>query len=100
MAENDNQAKNEYNNQNQANYVVGGMPCYNSPRRLVHIVRPARNIRQAEMKSGLLQILFVNPFVDLDHENPHTHLTKFYELFGTLEAHPKLFGTFVDNTLN
>jgi len=38
------------------------------------------------LKIGLLQIIYVNPFVGLDHEDPNTHLTKFYELAGTLGA--------------
>lgn len=36
------------------------------------------------MKIGLLQILYENPFIGLDHEDPYTHLTKFYEIVGTL----------------
>lgn len=39
------------------------------------------------MKSRLLQILYVNPFTGLDHEESYTHLTKFYEIVGTLGAH-------------
>ena len=28
----------------------------------------------------------MNPFTGLDHEDPYTHLNKFYEIFGTLGA--------------
>lgn len=38
------------------------------------------------MKTRLLQIIYVNPFAGLDHENPFTHLIKFYKLAGTLGA--------------
>ncbi|KAK2357770.1 hypothetical protein QL285_095012 [Trifolium repens] len=64
----------------------GVMPCHNSPRRLAHIVGPLKNTRQIEIKPGLLQILYANAFAGFDHENPYTHLTKFYEIAGTLGA--------------
>ncbi|XP_058732960.1 uncharacterized protein LOC131604545 [Vicia villosa] len=38
------------------------------------------------MKTGLLQLLYQNPFMGLDHEDPFTHLTKFYEIAGTIGA--------------
>jgi len=38
------------------------------------------------MKTRILQILYANPFVGLDHEDPFHHLTRFYELAGTLRA--------------
>lgn len=38
------------------------------------------------MYYGLLQILYANPFTGLDHEDPYTHLTKFYEIVGTVGA--------------
>lgn len=38
------------------------------------------------MKIVLLQILYANPFTGLDHEDPYTHLTKFYEIVGTTKA--------------
>lgn len=56
------------------------MSCHNGPKRLARIGRPQRNIRQAEMKIKLLQILYANHFGGLDYENSYTHLTKFYEL--------------------
>lgn len=34
----------------------------------------------------LLQIIYVIPFAGLDHQDPYTHLTKFYELVGTFGA--------------
>ncbi|KAK2382248.1 hypothetical protein QL285_069796 [Trifolium repens] len=71
-----------YNN----NKGGGIMPCHNSPRRLAHIVGPLKNTRQIEIKPGLLQILYVNPFAGFDHENRYTHLTKFYEIADTLGA--------------
>ena len=38
------------------------------------------------MKTGILQLLYVNPFAGLDHEDPHYHLTKFYEISGSVGA--------------
>lgn len=38
------------------------------------------------MKTRLLQILYENPFIGIDHEDPYAHLTKFYEISGTLGA--------------
>ncbi|XP_058775111.1 uncharacterized protein LOC131649366 [Vicia villosa] len=58
-------------------------PCESSPRRFAHLTNnPAA--RRAEMKTGMLQIMYANPFSRLDHEDPYTHLTKFYEIAGTL----------------
>ncbi|XP_058774726.1 uncharacterized protein LOC131648998 [Vicia villosa] len=60
-------------------------PCESSPRRFARLTNnPAA--RRAEMKTGLLQIIYANPFAGLDHEDPYTHLTKFYEIAGTLGA--------------
>lgn len=42
MDNNNNQNNNKDNNANNGNNV-SGMPCHNSPRRLVHIDRPQRN---------------------------------------------------------
>lgn len=36
------------------------------------------------MKIGLLQILYANLLVGLYYEDPYTHLTKFYNVVGTL----------------
>ena len=58
-------------------------PCANSPRRAAQFARNANNARQSEMKTGLLQIMYQNPFTGLDHEDPYTHLIKFYEIAGS-----------------
>lgn len=34
------------------------------------------------MKTGLLLILYTNPFEGLDHEHSYTHLIIFYKIFG------------------
>src|ERR1044072_3196034 len=55
-----------------------------TPRNMTRIGRVAGNDeRPPEVKSGLVQLMYANPFAGLDHENPYTHLTKFYELCGT-----------------
>ncbi|MCI76958.1 hypothetical protein A2U01_0098228, partial [Trifolium medium] len=43
-------------------------PCHNSPRRVAHLANPQRGARQTEMKTGLLQLLYANPFAGLPHE--------------------------------
>ncbi|CAJ2671279.1 unnamed protein product, partial [Trifolium pratense] len=65
---------------------AGIRPCHNSPRRLAHLARPPRGARQTEMKIGLLQLLYANPFTGLSHEDPYNHLVKFYEIAGSLGA--------------
>lgn len=67
-----------------AEEVIIRGPCVNNPRRNAHVVRLAQNARNHEMKTELLQILYANPFVGLDHEDPYTHLNKFYEIASTL----------------
>lgn len=74
-----------YNN-NQNNNNTGGMPCHNRPRLLAHIAIPQRNVYLTEMKMRLLQLLYANPFIGLDHKDPYIHLTIFYAIFGTLGA--------------
>lgn len=44
------------------------------------------NTEKLEIKIGLLKILYANSFVGLDHEDLYTNFTKFYKLYGTLEA--------------
>lgn len=66
--------------------VVRNMTCYNSPRWLAHMAKTPTNTKQAEMNTWLLQIIYANPFVGLDHEDSYTHLTKFYDLANILGA--------------
>ncbi|XP_058732758.1 uncharacterized protein LOC131604330 [Vicia villosa] len=61
-------------------------PFVNTPRSNAQFDRDQNNGRKSEMKTGLLQLLYQNPFTGLDHENPFTHLTKFYEIGGTIAA--------------
>src|ERR1044072_4553178 len=60
-------------------------PCVNSPHHTAQFACQA-NARFTEMKTGLLQILYANPFHGHDHEDPYTHLTKFYEIAGAARA--------------
>ena len=57
-------------------------PCVNSPRHNAQFARNANNGRHSEMKTGILQLLYGNPFTGMDHEDPFAHLTKFYEIAG------------------
>lgn len=54
------------------------------PIKIRVAIRPPRNTGKTEMKTRLLQIVYSNPFVSLDHEDLYTHLTKFYEISCTL----------------
>ncbi|XP_058784592.1 uncharacterized protein LOC131659418 [Vicia villosa] len=57
--------------------------CANSLRLNPQFARTAANGRTSELKTGILQLICASPFVGLDHEDPYTHLTRFYELAGT-----------------
>ncbi|XP_058755907.1 uncharacterized protein LOC131629120 [Vicia villosa] len=58
-------------------------PCANSPRLNPQFARTAANGRTSELKTGILQLICASPFARFDHEDPYTHLTRFYELAGT-----------------
>lgn len=60
--------------------------CTKSPWRHAQISRNANNGRNSEMKTRILQLLYANPFIGLDHEDPYTHLTKSYEIAGSMWA--------------
>src|SRR4051812_39393985 len=55
----------------------------NSPRRTSQFACNAQGRTNTEMKSEILQLVYANPFTGMDHENPFTHLTKFYEIAGS-----------------
>ncbi|XP_058778263.1 uncharacterized protein LOC131652428 [Vicia villosa] len=52
----------------------------NSPRRTAQFARNAQGGANTEMKIGILQLVYANPFTGMDHEDPFAHLTKFYEI--------------------
>ncbi|XP_058732944.1 uncharacterized protein LOC131604530 [Vicia villosa] len=52
----------------------------NSPRRTAQFARNAQGGANTEMKTGILQLVYANPFTGMDHEDPFAHLTKFYEI--------------------
>lgn len=86
MADENNNNNNNNNDNNNNQRRTQGAFGHHSPRNLRRVVRPPGNARQAEMKTGLLQLLSANPFLGLDHEDPYAHLIKFYELCGTVGA--------------
>ncbi|XP_058764619.1 uncharacterized protein LOC131638083 [Vicia villosa] len=55
----------------------------NSPRRTAQFARNAQGREKTEMKTGILQLVYANPFTGMDHEDPFAHLTKFYEITGS-----------------
>ena len=40
--------------------------------------------KSLEMKSGFLSLIGTHQFIGMDHEDPYTHLSTFYELVGTM----------------
>ncbi|XP_058745924.1 uncharacterized protein LOC131618781 [Vicia villosa] len=55
----------------------------NSPRRTAQFARNAQGGANTEMNSGILQLVYANPFTGMDQEDPFAHLTKFYEIVGS-----------------
>ncbi|XP_058745887.1 uncharacterized protein LOC131618737 [Vicia villosa] len=55
----------------------------NSPRRTAQFARNAQGGANMEMNTGILQLVYANPFTGMDHEDPFAHLTKFYEIAGS-----------------
>ncbi|KAI5382894.1 hypothetical protein KIW84_070346 [Lathyrus oleraceus] len=53
-------------------------PCVNSPRNTAQFAN--HQGRQAERKTGTLNLLYGSPFTGMDHEDPFAFLTKFYEI--------------------
>lgn len=67
-----------------ADETVNG-PCASSLGRLARLTNnPAT--RRTQIKIGLLQIIYANPFAGLDHGYTYTYLTNFYELAGMIGA--------------
>lgn len=65
MYDADNNNNNNKNNENND----GGLPCHNNPRCLECINKPQTNVCHIDFKIGLLQIVYVNLFSALDHED-------------------------------
>ena len=63
-----------------------GTFTHSSPRTITKLARTTPGLKVTEMKTGLLQLLYANPFAGLDHEDPYAHLIKFYELCGIVGA--------------
>src|SRR3954467_14985216 len=63
--------------------MAANCPCANSPRLNPQFARTAANGRPTKLKTGIIQLICASPFAGLDHEDPYTHLTQFYELAGT-----------------
>ncbi|XP_058766445.1 uncharacterized protein LOC131640049 [Vicia villosa] len=63
--------------------MAATVPCANSPRLNSQFARTAANGWTSELKTGILQVICASPFAGLYHEDPYTHLTRFYELAGT-----------------
>jgi len=53
------------------------------PRHFSSIAIPATT-RVLEMKPVFLSLISTHPFTTMDHEDPYTHLSTFYELVGKM----------------
>ncbi|XP_020235005.1 uncharacterized protein LOC109814900 [Cajanus cajan] len=72
----------------------GGNGPHHQPRRLLgeynhqlgprHFSSIAKPTKGVEMKPTLLSLITANQFAGMDHEDPYTHLSTFYELIGTM----------------
>ncbi|GAU21677.1 hypothetical protein TSUD_242490 [Trifolium subterraneum] len=66
--------------------MVMVVPCHATTVQEGWLILPDHKEEQdnPEMKTGLLQLLYANPFAGLPHEDPYNHLVKFYEIAGSL----------------
>jgi len=72
-------------NNNNNRRTLGDYATQQGPRNLSSIVMPPfTNNRAVEMKPAFLSLISSNQFVGLDHEDPYTHLSTFYELCSTM----------------
>jgi len=55
-------------------------------QRLIHFSSIAipNTTKVLEMKPEFLSLINVHQFTAMDHEDPYTHLSTFYELVGTM----------------
>jgi len=63
--------------------TLGDYAIHQGPIHFSSIVIPTTN-KALEMKPRFLTLISTNQFIAMDHEDPHTHLARFYELVGTM----------------
>ena len=63
--------------------TLGDYVMYRGPRHFSSIVIPATT-RAMEKKPVFLILISTHQFTVMDHEDPYSHLSTFYELVGTM----------------
>ncbi|XP_020224161.1 uncharacterized protein LOC109806192 [Cajanus cajan] len=66
--------------------TLGDYAQRHGPRHFSSIAAPNTS-RALEMKSAFLTLVSSQKFTGLDHEDPYSHLSNFYELCGTMGIH-------------
>jgi len=63
--------------------TLGDYVMYWGPRHFSSIAIPTTT-RALEIKPAFLSLISTHQFTTMDHENPYTYLSTFYELVGTM----------------
>ncbi|XP_068475201.1 uncharacterized protein [Phaseolus vulgaris] len=71
------------NRQNPPRRTLGDYAMQQGPRHFSSIVIPPAT-KSLEMKPAFLSLISTHQFTGMDHEDPYTHLSTFYELVGTM----------------
>jgi len=64
--------------------TVGDYAMQQGPRHFSSIAVPSTT-KALEMKPTFLSLINTHQFNTMDHENPYTHLSTFYELVGKMD---------------
>jgi len=71
------------NRQNPHRRTLGDYAIEQGPRHFSSIAIPLAT-KSLEMKPTFLSLNNTHQFTGMDHEDPYTHLSTFYELVGTM----------------
>ena len=71
------------NRQNPPRRTLGDYAMQQGPRHFSSIAIPPAT-KSLEMKPTFLSLINTHQFTGMDHEDPYTHLSTFYELVGTM----------------
>ena len=69
------------NRQNSSRRTLGDYAMQQGPRHFSNIAIPPAT-KSLEMKPTFLSLINTHQFTGMDHEDPYTHLSTFYELAG------------------
>jgi len=71
------------NRQNPPRRTLGDYAMQQGPRHFSSIAIPPAT-KSLEMKPTFLSLISTHQFTGMDHEDPYTHRSTFYELVGTM----------------